>query len=67
MQSVVICSYKKIEIIELLLANCCPNLEMVDENGNTVLHNMVSVEGNYEKEVVRLLLKYDAKLDTPNS
>lgn len=68
--------YKKnIEILELLLANCCPNLEMVDGNGNTVLHNMINgngnavlrimvgVEGDYEKKVVKLLLKYGANLN----
>lgn len=55
---------RKMIILELLLANCCPNLEMVDENGNTILHNMVRIEGDYEKHVVRLLLKYGAKLET---
>lgn len=57
----------RVDILKLLLTNCYYDLEMVDENGNTVLHKTILRNVNLlYKKIIKLLIKAGARLDTPN-
>ena len=57
----------ELDIFEFILVNCKPNLEMKDRNGNTILQKMILDGNDLSKQIVQLLLKQRASLDSTNN